>query len=57
MLEKNLLAQLESLSPAQRLELIGHVWELLDAESLPIGDGDTVSLDLPIEEPTATRSG
>jgi len=57
MLEKTLLDQLESLSPAQRLELIGHVWELLDAEGLPIGDRDTVNLDLPSGEPIATRSG
>ncbi|TDU28049.1 hypothetical protein DFR24_2408 [Panacagrimonas perspica] len=57
MLEKTLLDQLESLSPAQRLELIGHVWELLDADGLPIGDRNTVIPDLPIGEPTAPRPG
>lgn len=57
MLEKTFLDQLESLSPTQRLELIGHVWELLDTEGLPIRERDTVILDLPIEEPIATRSG
>lgn len=57
MLEKTLLDQLESLSPTQRLELISHVWELLDTEGLSIGDRDTAMLDLPIEAPIATRSG
>jgi hypothetical protein len=49
MLEKTLLDQLESLSPSQQLELIGRVWDLLDAHGLPLGDADTIVLELPIE--------
>jgi hypothetical protein len=55
MLEKTLLDQLESLSPSQRLELIGRVWDLLDAEGLPLGDADTIVLESPIER-GVTRS-
>ncbi len=56
MLEKTLLDQLESLSPSQRLELIGRVWDLLDAQGLPLGDADTVILEVPIESSTTQSS-
>lgn len=55
MLEKTLLDQLDSLSPSQRLELIGRMWDLLDAEGLPLGDADTVVLEVPIGD-SAARS-
>ena len=48
MIENALLLQLKSLSPAQRLELIGAVWDLVDAEGLPRDDGATVRIDEPL---------
>lgn len=51
MIETGLLHQVKALTAAQRLELIGAVWDLVDAEGLPIEEGVTVRLDEPLPAP------
>ena len=40
MIDESLLAKVSSLSPADRLELIGKVWDTLSPEDLPVTDAE-----------------
>ena len=45
MLDESLLAKVTSLSPADRLELIGAVWDTLSPDDLPVTDAERALLD------------
>ena len=45
MIDESLLARVSSLSPADRLELIGKVWDTLSLEDLPVTDAERALLD------------
>ncbi|MEK6337565.1 MAG: addiction module protein [Acidobacteriota bacterium] len=45
MIDESLIAQVAKLSPADRLELIGAVWDTLSAEDLPLTDAEKALLD------------
>jgi putative addiction module component (TIGR02574 family) len=45
MIDESLLAKVTSLSPADRLELIGAVWDTLSADDLPVTDVERALLD------------
>ncbi len=45
MIDESLLAKVTSLSPADRLELIGAVWDTLSPEDLPVTDAERALLD------------
>ena|ERR1700694_5996739 len=45
MIDESLLAKVTSLSPADRLELIGVVWDTLSPEDLPVTDAERALLD------------
>jgi len=45
MIDESLLAKVASLSPADRLELIGVVWDTLSPEDLPVTDAERALLD------------
>jgi putative addiction module component (TIGR02574 family) len=45
MIDETLLAQVASLSPADRIELIGAVWDTLSPDDLPVTDGERALLD------------
>jgi putative addiction module component (TIGR02574 family) len=45
MIDESLLAKVSSLSPADRLELIGVVWETLTPDDLPVTDAERSLLD------------
>jgi len=45
MIDESLLAKVSSLSPADRLELIGAVWDTLSADDLPVTDAERTLLD------------
>lgn len=45
MIDEILLAKVTSLSPADRLELIGAVWDTLSAEDLPVTNAERALLD------------
>jgi putative addiction module component (TIGR02574 family) len=53
MIEQALLSKVKSLSPAERLELIGAVWETLDVEDVPVSDAEKAVLDQRIEDELA----
>ena len=40
MIDESLLAKVSGLSPADRLELIGKVWDTLSPEDVPVTDGE-----------------
>jgi putative addiction module component (TIGR02574 family) len=42
---KSLLSEVSSLGPADRLELIGVVWETLSLDELPVTDAERALLD------------
>ena len=44
------LAKVSSLSPADRLELIGKVWDTLSPEDLPVTDAERALLDARLAE-------
>ena len=46
MLDESLLAKVTSLSPADRLELIGAVWDTLSPDDLPVTDAERALLDV-----------
>lgn len=50
MIDESLLAKVASLSPADRLELIGAVWDTLSTDDLPVTDADRALLDARLEE-------
>ncbi len=45
MVDPTLLAQAKQLTPADRLELIGELWQTLDHDELPVSDADRDLLD------------
>jgi putative addiction module component (TIGR02574 family) len=45
MIDESLLAKVSSLSPADRLELIGVVWDTLSPDDLPVTDAERALLD------------
>lgn len=45
MIDESLLAKVASLSPADRLELIGVVWDTLSPDDLPVTDAERALLD------------
>jgi putative addiction module component (TIGR02574 family) len=45
MIDESLLAKVSSLSPAERLELIGAVWDTLSPDDLTVTDAERALLD------------
>ncbi|HEX9425810.1 MAG TPA: addiction module protein [Pyrinomonadaceae bacterium] len=45
MIDESLLAKVASLSPADRLELIGAVWDTLTPDDLPVTEAERALLD------------
>jgi len=45
MIDESLLAKVASLSPADRLELVGAVWDTLSPDDLPLTDAERALLD------------
>jgi putative addiction module component (TIGR02574 family) len=45
MIDQSLIAKVVSLSPAERLELIGAVWDSLSPNDLPVTDAERALLD------------
>ena len=45
MIDESLLARVSSLSPADRLELIGKVWDTLAAEDIQVTEAERQMLD------------
>lgn len=45
MIDESLLAKVSSLSPADRLELIGKVWDTLSPEDLPVSEAERKLID------------
>jgi putative addiction module component (TIGR02574 family) len=45
MVDPTLLTQAKQLTPADRLELIGELWQTLDHDELPVSDADRDLLD------------
>jgi len=50
MIDQALLSRVQGLSPSERLELIGVVWESLDLGDVPVGDEERAILDARIED-------
>ena len=45
MIDESLLATVVSLSPADRLELIGAIWDTMSPDDLPVTDAERALLD------------
>lgn len=45
MIDESLLTKVTSLSPADRLELIGAVWDTLSPDDVPVTDAERAMLD------------
>jgi putative addiction module component (TIGR02574 family) len=50
MIDQSLVARVVSLSPAERLELIGAVWDSLSPEDIPVTDAEKALLDARIAD-------
>jgi putative addiction module component (TIGR02574 family) len=50
MIDQSLVAKVVSLSPAERLELIGAVWDSLSPEDIPVTDAEKLLLDARIAD-------
>jgi putative addiction module component (TIGR02574 family) len=50
MIDESLLAKVSSLSPADRLGLIGVVWDTLSPDDLPVTDAERALLDAPLAD-------
>lgn len=50
MIDESLLAKVAILSPADRLELIGAVWDTLTPDDLPVTDAEKALLDARIAD-------
>ena len=50
MIDESLLAKVSSLSPTDRLELIGMVWDTLSSDNLPVTDAERALLDARLAE-------
>jgi putative addiction module component (TIGR02574 family) len=46
MIDESLIAEIERLEPADRLELIGVVWDSLSPNDLPVTDAEKALLDI-----------
>lgn len=46
MIDQSLVAKVVSLSPADRLELIGAVWDSLSPDDLPVTEAEKALLDI-----------
>ena len=55
MIDETLLAKVASLSPADRLELIGAVWATLSPDDLPATDPERALLDARLADMEAHR--
>lgn len=53
MIEEALLSKVRNLSPADRLELIGAVWESLESADVPVTAAEKAVLDARIEDETS----
>ena len=45
MIDESLLAKVSKLSPADRLEFIGAIWDTLSTDDLPVTDAERALLD------------
>ena len=52
MVDQALLSKVKELPPAERLELIGEVWESLDLANLPVTDEEKAILDARVDDET-----
>ena len=50
MINATLISQVKTLSVAERIELIGVVWETLSPEETPVSDEEKVLLDLRLSD-------
>jgi len=50
MIDESLIAQVAKLSPSDRLELIGAVWDTLSAEDLPVTEAEKALLDARLDD-------
>lgn len=50
MIDQSLRAKVASLSPADRLELIGAVWDTLPHDDLPVTDAERALLDARLDD-------
>ena len=50
MIDESLMAKIVSLNPADRLELIGAVWDSLSPNDLPVTDAERALLDTRLAE-------
>lgn len=50
MIDQSLVAKVISLSPSERLELIGAVWDSLSPEDIPVTEAEEALLDARIAE-------
>jgi len=50
MIDQSLIAKVVSLSPAERLEFIGAVWDSLSLDDLPVTDAEKALLDARIAD-------
>ena len=57
MIDESLLAKVTTLSPADRLELIGVVWDTLSPEDLPVTDAERKLLDARLADMEAHPEG
>ena len=57
MIDESLLAKVSSLSPTDRLELIGMVWDTLSSDNLPVTDAERALLDARLAEMARNPNG
>jgi putative addiction module component (TIGR02574 family) len=57
MIDESILAKVSNLSPADRLELIGMVWDTLSADDLPVTDAERALLDARLLEMESNPDG
>ena len=50
MINATLISQLKTLSVAERIELIGVVWETLSPEEIPVSEAEQVLLDVRLSD-------
>lgn len=56
MVNQTLLTQAKQLTPADRLDLIGELWQTLDHDELPVSDAERAMLDERLSDLTAHPS-
>ena len=55
MIDQSLIAKVVSLTPAERIELIGTVWDSLSPEDIPLTDSEKALLDARIADTERNR--